>query len=176
MPSPKTMRSMLVTAALIFASGINAAPSTLQSSIGTAPVNPQVQPQIVALIEQRRRDPRFGMRRKEAMAIFGIGLTRVMTLEADGEVQTYLDGASRMITVDFIYIRQIALLLLAHPLAGDPPKARLPARRYQERARQRTPQELEGLRRGNEQRREAAQERRAAKAFAGAARAQGGPT
>lgn len=66
------MRAVLVTAALIFASGVNA-----------APINPQILSQIAALIEQRRRDPRFGMRRKEAMAIFGIGLTRVMTLESD---------------------------------------------------------------------------------------------
>jgi hypothetical protein len=79
MPSPKAaMRTMLVTAALIFGSGINAAPGGLQSSIETGPVDPRVQPQIVALIEQRRRDPRFGMRRKEAMAIFGIGLTRMI--------------------------------------------------------------------------------------------------
>ena len=146
MPSPKAiMRALLVVAALIFANGVTEA----------TPVNPQIQPQILALVEQRRRDPRFGMRRKEAMAIFGIGLTRMMTLEADGEVQTYLDGANRMITVDFVYIRQIALLLLAHPLNGEPPKARLPAQRYQSaRPRPRTPAELEGFASGNERRRE----------------------
>jgi hypothetical protein len=164
MPSPKAaMRTMLVTAALIFGSGINAAPGGLQSSIETGPVDPRVQPQIVALIEQRRRNPRFGMRRKEAMAIFGIGLTRMMTLEADGEVVTYLDSVNRMITVDSVYIRQIALLLLAFPSDGRTPKARLPAQRYQPRPRLRTQAELEGLRRGNEQRTAAARQRKEAK-------------
>ena len=135
MPFSKAMRALLVVAALIFANGVTEA----------TPVNPQIQPRVLALVEQRRRDPRFGMRRKEAMAIFGIGLTRMMTLEADGEVQTYLDGANRMITVDSVYIRQIALLLMAHPLTGDPPKARLPAKRYTKRRREPTPAELEGL-------------------------------
>ena len=153
MPSPKAiMRTLLVVAALIFANGVTEA----------APANPQIQPQILALVEQRRRDPRFGMRRKEAMAIFGIGLTRMMTLEADGEVQTYLDGANRMITVNSIYIRQIALLLLAHPIKGKAPKARLPAWRYQKRPRERTPQELRALQAANNQRHLEAQKRRRA--------------
>ena len=95
MPSPKAiMRTLLAMAALIFANGVAEA----------TPVNPQIQAAILTHVEQRRRDPRFGMRRKEMHgAIFGIGLTRMMTLEAHGEVQTYLDGASRMITVDCVY-------------------------------------------------------------------------
>ena len=148
------MRAVLVTAALIFASGVNA-----------APINPQILSQIAALIEQRRRDPRFGMRRKEAMAIFGIGLTRVMTLEVDGEVETYLDGANRMITVNSVYVRQIALLLLANPISGPAPKARLPAKLYQpRRLAPPTEADLEALRKGNEGRALAAARKREAKA------------
>jgi hypothetical protein len=145
MPSPKALHALLVVAALIFANGVTEA----------TPVHPQIQAEVIRTIEQRRSDPRYGTRRKEAMALFGIGLTRMMAIEAAGEVQTYLDGASRMITLDSVVIRQIALLLLAHPLSGAAPKARLPAARYQKRRREPTPQELEGLRIGNERREEA---------------------
>jgi hypothetical protein len=153
MPTSPLMRAALVTAALIFGGGIAAAPA-----------NPQIQPQILETIAQRHRDPRYGIRRKELMEIFGVGLTKVMQIERDAEVVTYLEGASRMATLDSVCIRQIALLLLAYPLEGEAPKARMPTKRFKPHPRARTPQELRGLEAANQHRHEEAQGRRAAKA------------
>ena len=86
------------------------------------------------------------------MALFGHGLTRQLAIEAAGEVQTYLDGGKRLVTADSIAIRMIALALSSHPADGPKLKVRQPPGRFQKRRREPTAAELEGLRKGNEQR------------------------
>jgi hypothetical protein len=123
----QAMRAAIVTSALIFYSGFDAAP----------PVSPRVQPMLVENFEKCRcvRKQRFGMRRKEMMELFGVGLTRMMQIERDAEVDTYLEGAARMGSVESVFIRQGALLILAYPLEGEAPKARTPAKRFKKRRR-----------------------------------------
>jgi hypothetical protein len=176
------MAVALVPAAVIFAVHFDAALTNanaqppIAAAISTAPpiaaaidaaaTSPNAQPLIARAIEWRRRQPRFGLPRKEVMALYGHGLTRQLAIEANGEVQTFLDGGKRLITADSIAIRLIALAILSHPLDGPALKVRQPPGRYQRQPRQRTDAELADLRKGNRKRSEAAQKNREAKAAA----------
>ena len=144
------------TAAIIFAGGL-----------GAAPVSPRAEPLIdyaLAWYREKLRLNILSVSRQECMLVFGHGMTRQVWIEHAGEVESFLDGSVRRISTASICRRLIALAILSHPVDGPERKARQPARRYQPRPR--TPAELEGLRRGNQQRAEAARERREAKTVA----------
>jgi hypothetical protein len=162
--SHKAMAAALAMGAIILADGLGAAPPNLSGSpaiargLDATPPNPNAQPIIDRAVDWRRREPRFGIPRKEVMALFGHGMTRQLVIEADSEVQTFLDGGKRLITADSVAIRMIALALLSHPAGGPPLKIRQPPGRYRKRRREPTPAELAGLAKGNEGRRLKAQE------------------
>jgi hypothetical protein len=160
--SHSTMAAALKMGGAILAASLDAAPAGPPIIARAAPVSPNARPIIMRAIDWRLREPRFGIPRKEGMALFGHELTRQLAIETAGELQTFLDGGRRLITADSIAIRMIALALLSHPVDGPALKVRLPPGRYQKRRREPTPAELEGLKRGNERRREEAQKRRAA--------------
>jgi hypothetical protein len=146
------------TAAIIFASGL-----------GAAPVSPRSEPLIDYAITWYREKQRLGIlsvSRQECMLIFGHGMTRQILIEQAGELESYLDGANRRISTASVCRRLIALAILSHPLDGPERKARRPAGRYQKHRREPTPQELAGLQRGNAQRAEDARKRREAKVAA----------
>src|SRR5271166_3933022 len=92
--------------------------------------------------------------RKQAQKAGGYGPTREIELEDSGILEAYVDGGVRRISTRSVARRGIALAILSHPLDGPPLKVRLPAKRYQPRRRERTAQELEGLRRSNAKRAE----------------------
>jgi hypothetical protein len=143
------------TAALIFAAG----------GLGAAPVSPRAEPLIDYAIKWFLEKQRLGIlsvSRAECMLIFGHGMTRQILIEKAGEVESFLDGANRRISTASICRRLIALAILSHPVDGPELKARQPAKRYAKRRREPTPAELEGLRRGNEGRREGAARKREA--------------
>ena len=102
--------------------------------------------------------------RVQTQQIANLGPTKVGELGAAGVFEEYADGSRIRITSRSIARRRIALAILSHPANGPRPKIREPSARYQKRPRERTPQEREGLRIGNERRREEARQRRAEKA------------
>jgi len=113
--------------------------------------------------EEQKRQGSDSRSRKEVQTIFGIGPSKELEVEAAGELDSYLDGCVRRITVESIVRRKIALKLLSYPANGDEAKARQPVTAYRIGRRPRTPAELEGLKRGNEQRALAAKQRREAR-------------
>jgi hypothetical protein len=153
--SAKAFTAAMVTAALIFEGGLDA-----------TPVSPRARPLIINALDWFRREKRFGMPRKETMELFGHGLTRQLKIEQSGELESYLDGGARKITIASACKRQIALALISHPLDGPELKVRLPPGRYQKRRREPTPQEPQGLRIGTAGRAAETRQRRAAKAAA----------
>jgi hypothetical protein len=104
--------------------------------------------------------------RVETRRAAGVGSTKELELEAAGVFEAYNDGARVGVSSRSIVRRRIALAILSHPVGGPQPKIRQPSARHQKRPRERTPAEIEGLRRGNAQRAEQAQKRREAKAAA----------
>jgi hypothetical protein len=167
------MAAALELGAVIFAAAFDAAPTAQPIIAGASPISPNAQPIIARAVDWRRREPRFGLPRKETMALFGHESTRQLAIEANNELQTFLDGGKRLITADSIAIRMIALALLSHPFDGSAVKIRQPPGRFQKQRREPTPQELAALKRANDARKEGkqrrleeAQQRREAKAAA----------
>jgi hypothetical protein len=76
------------------------------------------------------------------------------------DLQTILAGASRLTFVPSLYDHLIELAIATHPTGQPPKKARQPSQRFVGRRRSPTPQELEGLKKGNEKRRLEAEARR----------------
>jgi hypothetical protein len=121
---------------------------------------------IVADIRERQaRDPRVMVSRKVSQEMLGIGPSRQIELEAEGVLHSYLDGSGRRVLVSSIYARMIAQAIASHLLNGPPARFRQPSKRFSHKPRPRTESELEGLRKGNERRREEARARRAAGQF-----------
>lgn len=106
----------------------------------------------------------FDLPRKEGHREAGVGPTKGDQLEAAGVFEAYVAGSRVRITSRSIARYRLALAILSHPTDGPRLKIRQPSERYQKRARERTEAELEGLRRGNEQRAEQARRRREAHA------------
>ena len=106
--------------------------------------------------------------RKEGHHAAGVGPTKGLELEGAGMLESFADGVRMRISSRSIARRRIALAILSHPADGPKLKIRQPTARYQKGPRPRTPAELEGLRKGNEQRAAKAQKSREA---AGATRA-----
>jgi hypothetical protein len=105
--------------------------------------------------------------RKQAQFYGGVGPTKELQLENVGIFEAFADGVRVRVSSRSIARRRIALAILSHPAVGPRLKIRQPKARFQKRPRPRTPAELEGLRRGNEQRAEKAQLRRATEAARG---------
>ena len=97
------------------------------------------------------------------MELGGWGPTRQINLVDSGELKSFLDGSLRRISTASFCRRLIAVAILTHPLDGPERKARQPLMRYRTH-RKPTPQELEGLRRGNTRRAAEAQQRRETRA------------
>lgn len=151
MSRSNVMAAALEQAAVVLEHGPDAVPMSLQArSLGAG------------AIEWLGKQTGASVSRKASQEIFDHSSTRQIEVELAGEVESFLDGSMRKISVKSIARRLIALALLSHPLDGEPAKARQPAKRYQKRPRERTAAELEGLRKGNEQRAREARKRREA--------------
>jgi hypothetical protein len=121
---------------------------------------------IVADIKRRQAaDARVMLTRRQCQQEGNWGPTSQITKENAGALDSVLDGSVRKITAASFYRHLIKLAIRSHPPAG-PVKARQPAARYQKHRREPTPQELEGLRRGNAKRAAEAKQRKEAKAAA----------
>ena len=121
---------------------------------------------IVADIKRRQAaDSRVMLTRRQCQQGGNWGPTSQIAKENAGDLDSVLDGSVRKITAASFYRHLIELAIRSHPPAG-PVKARQPAARYQKHRREPTPQELEGLRRGNAKRAAEAKQRKEAKAAA----------
>ena len=98
--------------------------------------------------------------RKVSCEIGGWGMTSQIEKEKRGELMTILAGTSRLTFVPSIYDHLIELAIATHPAGQPPKKARQPSQRFVGRRRSPTPQELEGLKKGNEKHRLEAEARR----------------
>jgi hypothetical protein len=104
------------------------------------------------------RDAPLDVSRVEAQRDGGVKATKELELEADGIFEAY--GVRMRVTTRSIARRRIALAILSHPVDGARPRIRQPIARYQKEVRPSTERELEGLRKGNQQRAAAAAEAR----------------
>jgi hypothetical protein len=130
----------------------------------------QASPQALAIINDLEGDwaayPAPGAPRAVSAALNNVKPTQEIKLEKSGELVSYLDGARRVVLVSSIFLRLMRLAIKSYPLGGPPAVARQPPGRYRAKAgkpRALTPQELAGLRKGNERRHAEAVARRAAK-------------
>jgi hypothetical protein len=147
------MTAALADAAVIMKHGLDAVPTSVSARALIA--------NDLDWLEEQKRQGGDSKSRKQVQTIFGIGASKELLIEA--ELESYLDGYARRITDESICRRKIALKLLSYPANGDEAKARQSGSRYRVAPRPRTPAELEGLRRGNEQRAAEAKQRREAK-------------
>jgi hypothetical protein len=108
-------------------------------------------------------DPRVVVDRKAAQEMLGLKESRILELERDGALSSFLDGGRRLISVDSIYRHLIEQVIASHPLGAPPRKARIPSGAFKKIPRLRTEAELRGLAIGNEKRKRAAAARRAAR-------------
>ena len=150
--SSKAMTAALAQADVIIDRGLNA-----------APLSPFAKSLSAHWLDWYCNQPSFSLTRREEQALSGHGATRQQSLEESGVLVSYADGSIRRITTRSIARRQIALAILSHPIDGPTLKIRQPSARFKPRRREPTPQELEGLRRGNAKRAEEARKRREAK-------------
>ena len=162
--SSKAMIAALGDAALIFEGAISAAPVDL-----VIPVSPRAEPLIdyaLAWYREKQRLNILSISRQECMSAFGHGMTRQILIEQAGEVESYLDGGNRRISTASICRRLIALATCRIRLDGPELRKACVSRRSDVSQRlplDRTPAELEGLKRGNERRAEEARRRREAR-------------
>jgi hypothetical protein len=132
----------------------------LRDGTGSAPIHPLALPHIVAAIDWLGQQISPFLTRKTAQEVIGCSQSKLLRLEANGELETLLDGSTRKILAASVARRMIANAIMSHPASGFELKARKPAKRYQKPARQRTPQELEALRRANQRSHEQAEARK----------------
>jgi hypothetical protein len=128
-----------------------------------ARVSPEGARLVLALLREKAADPRKMVPRKVSCEIGGWGQTVQIEKEKRGDLQTILAGASRLTFVPSLYDHLIELAIATHPTGQPPKKARQPSQRFVGRRRSPTPQELEGLKKGNEKRRLEAEARRTAR-------------
>ena len=149
--STKAMAAALKTAAVLFDGGVDAVPTS-----------PRAQKMIAEVFDWycEQKEKSQSLSRRETLAFFGFGLTRLLKAEQDGELESYIDGGTRRYPLASICKRQIALALLSFPLDGDDPKARVPGQLFRKQPRARTEAELRGLAIGNAKRREDAARKR----------------
>ena len=116
-------------------------------------------PAVADIDAREAADPSVLKSRKQCQTEGGWGQTTQIAKEDSSALHRVNVGMSVKITSKSFYqhLRDLA--------SAQPRKLRQPSARYQKRPRPRTPQELEGLRVGNERRREEAQLRKEAKAL-----------
>jgi hypothetical protein len=117
---------------------------------------------VADLLAKQKAESRPALSRKDAGALLGVGVTKLLQLEAAGKLDGFLDGASRRITTASLYRYLIGQVIKSHPVDGPAVKVRQPPKQFRraKAPRPRTEAELDGLRRGNERRRLEAQARR----------------
>jgi hypothetical protein len=68
---------------------------------------------------QQARDPRVTVLRRDAMAMIGVGESRLLELERDGKLRSFLDVGVRRITSTSIYDYLVERAVAAHPAGAD---------------------------------------------------------
>jgi hypothetical protein len=133
------------------------------SDIETSPLRAKASEIVSDLLRRKAKDCRIVLSRRDCEREGGWGPTRQIELERAGNLRSFLSGSKRVITAESFYGHLIASAIASHPLDGPERKARQPLMRYRTH-RKPTPQELEGLRRGNARRAAEAQRRRETRA------------
>ena len=137
-----------------------AAETILKDGIDAVPVHPLARQHVVASIDWLDRQISPFLTRKTAQEVLGCSQSKLLRIEAEGGVESLLDGAIRKVSAASIARRMIVNALLSHPIDGPALKARKPAKRYQKPPRVRTPQELAALQRANDRSHDAAEARK----------------
>ena len=154
---------MLSTSAIAMAAALKTAAIIVDNGVDAVPTDPRARKLIddtFAWGDEESKKTK-SKSRQETMTFFGCGLTRLLKMERDGELESYVDGGTRRYPLASICKRQIALALLSYPLDGDAPKARVPQQLIRKRpSRPRTENELRGLAIGRAKVREEARKRR----------------
>jgi len=130
-----------------------------EHGLGAVPISERAKPLVVHALDWYGRQMSPSLSRRESQELGGWGPTRQINLEESGELESFLDGSLRRISTASFCRRLIAVAILTHPLDGPERRARQSLIRYRTH-RKPTPQELEGLRRGNARRATEAQQRR----------------
>lgn len=73
-------------------------------------------------VADEANEPRQVFTREEHQTFAALGATRELEIERDGEVDTLLDGWTRLVTVRSAYRRRRRLILEANPVQGPRPK------------------------------------------------------
>ncbi|HZZ21487.1 MAG TPA: hypothetical protein VFE60_02430 [Roseiarcus sp.] len=138
------------------------AEAILDDGVDASPSHQRAKPLIAHWLNWLRSQKSPSLSRKGSQEAIGCGPSREIQLEESGAIDAYNEGSIKRISTRSIARHGIMQALLSHPLNAPPAKIRQPAARYQKRPRERTPQESEGLRKGNEGRAlEAARKREA---------------
>jgi hypothetical protein len=132
----------------------------LRDGPDAVPIHPLALPHVVAAIDWLDRQTSPFLSRKATQEVLVCSQSKLLRLEARGEIESLLDGAIRKISAASIARRMVALAIMSHPIDGPALKARKPAKRYQKPPRVRTLQELEALRRANQRSHEQAEARK----------------
>ena len=133
------------------------------SDIETSPLSAKASEIVSDLLRRKAKDCRTVLSRRDCEREGGWGPTRQIELERAGNLRSFLSGSKRVITAESFYGHLIASAIASHPLDSPERKARQPLMRYRTH-RKPTPQELEGLLRGNTRRAAEAQQRRETRA------------
>ena len=136
----------------------------IDHGIDALAVPSQAKPLIARELEWLAKQTSPTLPRKEAEAAGGWKQSKGLTLQTLGVLGTFnLDTRVQVSTRDITRYRT-AQILLSYPIdGGSKLKIRQPRARFQKAVRARRPQELEGLRKGNERRAREAQLRREGK-------------
>lgn len=126
----------------------------LRDGIDAVPIHPLARPHVVAWIDWLDRQTSPFVTRKAAQEVIGCSQSKLLRLEAKGELESFLDGAIRKLSAASIARRGTANALLSHPIGEAALKARKPAKRYQKPPRPRTEAEKRGLAIANARRHE----------------------
>ena len=127
-------------------------------------LNPHAKPLIANELGWLVKQPP-SLPRKGAQEAGGFGQTKAIALQALGVLRSFNLGARVQVSARDVTRYRLAQILLSCPIDGPKLKIRQPAARFRKKVRPRTPAELLGLKRGNEQRAEEARKRREAARF-----------
>ena len=135
----------------------------LQAGIDLNQVDPEWLGHIVEVLTDCERDMRLSLSGQEVADLSGVSCSRVEQIaRMPGELPSFTDGGRRRFLKRPAYYRIVRAIARSHPANRPASKIVRPGgfRPKRPSTRPRTPQELEGLRRGNLKRAEAARLKR----------------
>jgi hypothetical protein len=113
----------------------------------------RARPMVEALLRKKVEALQLAVSRKIALGMLDIGLSKLLLLEASGELQSFIEGGQRKILVSSIYDYLIANVIKSYPVDGPAPKRQVRTR-FRKARRKPTEAELAALDRANQARHE----------------------